>query len=356
MRSMARAEPPRTSVLVAADPRLVNPYLRMIFGAESFRRRAEVRPVGTGLLARGRNLHLHWVEYLLHGRLCRRSPRLTDLAYSTLVRAIDRVWSRGGRVVWTAHNLAPHGFPSGHGEAAYGRWAAEILGRVDTVVAMAPAVARAVAASVPEVAPARAVVIPHPHYRDQYRGVPDRRTARARLGLAAAGHLTCAVGLIRRYKRVPALIDAFVAAALPDEHLLVAGPCDDPDLRAELARAAARSDRVHLRLGPLSDTDFAIAVRAANLFVANSREVLNSGSVIAALSLATPVLAPRGGALVDLQAQVGEDWLRLFDGTLDAATLRGLIDTSRATVPEGEPDLAANDPEAVIAAHLRLYT
>jgi glycosyltransferase involved in cell wall biosynthesis len=356
MRSTAPAEPPRTSVLLAADPALVNPYLRMIFEAASFRRKAEVRPVGTGLLARGRNLHLHWIEYLLHGPLCRRSPRLTDAGYAALVRTIDRVRRRGGRVVWTAHNLAPHGFPSPHGEAAYRRWAAEILGRVDTVVAMSPAVAHTVAGAVPEAARARTVVIPHPHYRNQYRGAPNRGAARAGLGLAGAGHLTCAVGLIRRYKRVPALIDAFVAAAAADEHLLVAGSCDDPDLRAEVTRAAARSDRVHLRLGPLSDADFAIAVRAADLFVANAAEVLNSGSVIAALSLATPVLAPRQGGLVDLQAQVGEDWLRLFESALDAAMLRASIDASRATVFVGEPDLAANDPEAVIAAHLGLYT
>jgi glycosyltransferase involved in cell wall biosynthesis len=356
MRSTAPAERPRTSVLIAADPRLVNPYLRMIFAAESFRRRAEVRPVGSGLFAQGRNLHLHWVEYLLHGRLCRRSPRLTDAAYAALVRAIDRVRSRGGRIVWTAHNLAPHGFPSPHGEAAYRRWGPEILRRVDTVVAMSPAVARAVAAAVPETARARAVVIPHPHYRDQYRGAPDRQLARGLLGLARAGHLTCAIGLIRRYKRVPALIDSFVATALPDEHLLVAGPCDDPDLRAEVARAAARSDRVHLRIGPLSDADFAAAVRAADLFVANFGEVLNSGSVFAALSLATPVLAPRQGALGDLQTQIGDDWLRLFDGALDAPALRGFVDASRANVPAGEPDLAANDPETVIAAHLALYT
>jgi glycosyltransferase involved in cell wall biosynthesis len=343
---------------MAADPegRLVNPYLRMVFGSEAFRRGAAVRPIRSGLLARGRNLHLHWPEYLLYGRFCRRSAALTDAAYAGLVRSMDRVRLSGGRLVWTAHNLAPHGFPSRHGEAAYRRWGAEILGRIDTVVAMSESVARTVAAEVAEVAGARIVVIPHPHYRAEYRATPDRRAVRARLGVPDRAHLTCAVGLIRPYKRVPELIAAFAAAALPDEHLLVAGPCDDPALREAVERAARRCPRLHLRLGPLPDPAFAGTVAAADLFVANFDTVLNSGSVVAALSLATPVIARRGGALVDLQAQVGPAWLALFDGALDATALRRLIDVDRSTARPAPPDLAANDPEAIAQAHLGLYT
>ena len=348
----------RTSVLMAADPegRLVNPYLRIVFGSEAFRRGAAVRPIRTGLLARGRNLHLHWPEYLLYGRFCRRSAALTDAAYAGFVRSMDRVRRGSGRVVWTAHNLAPHGFPSRFGEAVYRRWSGEILGRVDTVVAMSESVARTVADVVAEVAGARIVVIPHPHYRAEYRATPDRRVVRARLGVPDAAHLTCAVGLIRPYKRVPELIAAFAAAALPDEHLLVAGPCDDPVLRESVEGAARSCPRLHLRLGPLSGADFAGAVAAADLFIANFETLLNSGSVIAALSLATPVIAPRRGALVDLQAQVGAAWLALFDGALDATALRHLIDASRSAARPALPDLGPNEPDAIARAHLGLYT
>jgi hypothetical protein len=66
------------------------------------------------------------------------------------------------------------------------------------------------------------------------------------------------------------------------------------------------------------------------------------------------VLAPRLGALADLQAQVGEPWLALFDGALDPGRLRGALDRVREP-PSGRPDLAPNEPGRVIDAHLSLY-
>jgi glycosyltransferase involved in cell wall biosynthesis len=341
------------TVVLAADrgERLLNPYLRMIFGAERFLRHVRVR--GELFPGSARNLHLHWPEYLLHGRLARRFAPACEAAYWTLLRAIDRVKRNGGQVIWTAHNLAPHGYPSPHAEAVYTRWSREILRRVDTVVALSPSGARAVREAVPEVASARFAIVAHPHYRDLYgRGGPG--AARTRHGIPAGARLACAAGLIRGYKRIPELVAAFAACARDDEYLLVAGPCHEPALRAEVERAARLCPRVRLAIGALADADFAATIRASDLFVANFGALLNSGSVIAALSLDTPVLAPRLGALPDLQAQVGERWLALFDGALDRDRLRHALDRVREP-PGGRPDLAPNDPDRVIDAHLGLY-
>jgi beta-1,4-mannosyltransferase len=346
----AAALPSPGPLLLAADPAesMLNPYLGMIFRAPAFveaRRVQAFRPGWPG--RRAAAVHLHWPEYLLYGRLARRSGLATDLAYRRLTSAVDRVRAEGGRLVWTAHNLAPHGFPSPHGAAAYGRWSRELLARVDVVVAMSPAVEQAVRTAVPEVAGAQFVEIPHPHYRGHYGPAPDRARP-------PGPHLTVAAGLIRPYKRIPELIDAFSACARGDERLLVAGDCHDPRLRDEVLRRA--SPRVSVRIGPLDDRSFAACLRAADLFVANFAAALNSGSVLAALSLDTPVLAPRSGALADLQAQVGPDWLALFDGPLEPAVLRRHLDRSRDARPAESPDLARNAPERVIAAHLGLYT
>jgi glycosyltransferase involved in cell wall biosynthesis len=346
------------AVALAADggPRLLNPYLRIIFGAPAFTEAAGVRSVAAALARpEVRNLHLHWPEYPLHGPLSRRWPTATEAAYRLLATAADRVRARGGRVVWTAHNLAPHGFPSRHGAAAYARWSARLLERVDTVVAMSGFGTLAVRAALPAVAGARFVEIPHPHYRDFY-GAAEAEPVRARLGIPETAHLTVAAGLVRRYKRIPALIAAFAAAARDDEWLLVAGPCHEPELRAEVERAAAAVPRVRLAIGALEDDAFAATLRAADLFVGNFEAVLNSGSVLAALSLDTPVLAPRCGVLAELQAQVGPAWLALFDRDLDGDELRWQLDAARAAVRQGRPDLGPNEPDAVVAAHLRLYT
>ena len=180
---------------------------------------------------------------------------------------------------------------------------------------------------------------------------------RARHGIPEGAHLTVAAGLVRPYKGIPALVAAFAAAARDDEWLLVAGPCHDPAHRAEVARAArARRPARPPRHGALDDAAFAATLAAGDLFAGNFAAVLNSGSVLAALSLDRPVLAPAGGPLVELQAQVGPAWLGLFEGPLDAASLRRHLDALRAAPRAGRPDLAVNDPEGVARAHLALYT
>lgn len=349
----------RDTVLLAAHPveELLNPYLRILYQAPAMRSAVAVRGLGAGLLLPAAGvLHLHWPEYLLHGRLARRSAAATDVAYGLLLRGIDRVRRRGGQVVWTAHNLAPHGFPAPHAAAAYRRWSGEIFARVDTVVAMAPSVIAAVGASLPEVAATRFVTIPHPHYRSHYCATAEPAAVRRRLDIPQGAHLMAAVGIARRYKRLPELIAAFAAAARPDEYLLVAGACHDPALAAEISRAAAGVPRLRLLPTTLSDADFAGLVRASDLFVTNFGAALNSGSVLAALSLDRPVIAPRLGAIADLQDQVGVAWLRLFDGDLDAATLRRLTDDLRERRRAARPDLRPNAPERVVAEHVRLYT
>lgn len=349
----------RRTVALAADggARLLNPYLRIVFGAPAFAEGAAVGSVASVFL-RGdvRNLHLHWPEYPLHGRLARRSETVADAAYRLLVAAADRVRRRGGRVVWTAHNLAPHGFPAPHAAETYRRWSTRLLARVDTVVAMSAAGAEAVRTALPAVAQARFVTIPHPHYRAVY-GRPDPAGVRARHGIPEGAHLTVAAGLVRPYKGIPALVAAFAAAARADEWLLVAGPCHDPAHRAEVAHAAARAGpRVRLAIAPLDDAAFAATLAAADLFAGNFAAVLNSGSVLAALSLDRPVLAPAGGPLAELQAQVGREWLSLFEPPLDATLLRRHLDALRAAPRAGRPDLAVNDPATVARAHLALYT
>jgi beta-1,4-mannosyltransferase len=345
------------SVLLAADPahRLTNPYLRIIFGSDAFRRQVEVRafrPWRTN--RRGGDVHLHWPEYLLYGRLARRSGVACEVAYARLVATVDRARAAGGRLIWTAHNLEPHGFPSAHAEAAYRRWAPELIGRVDTVVVMAPSAAAQVRAAFPGLAAARFAEIPHPHYRGYYARPRAAAAVRARYDVPDAAHLTVAAGLVRRYKRLPELMEVFSACACGEEYLLVAGSCGDARLAGEI-RARAGS-RIRVALGPLDDAGFAEIVAAADLFVGNFEAGLNSGSVLAALSLDTPVLAAGLGALVDLGSQVGEAWLTVFDAPLDAAGLRGHLDRIRMTAPAGSPDLDRNDPGRVAREHLELYT
>src|SRR3546814_18080858 len=55
------------------------------------------------------------------------------------------------------------------------------------------------------------------------------------------------------------------------------------------------------------------------------------------------VLAPRLGSLIELQGQVGEDWLWLYDGPLTGERMREGIEWVRNTQRISPPDLSAQD-------------
>ena len=60
---------------------------------------------------------------------------------------------------------------------------------------------------------------------------------------------------------------------------------------------------------------------ASSLSCAPFRAILNSASVILALSFSCPVIAPRLGSLQDIEAQVGKEWITLYDGELNLPTM-----------------------------------
>jgi hypothetical protein len=58
------------------------------------------------------------------------------------------------------------------------------------------------------------------------------------------------------------------------------------------------------------------------------------------------VIASRLGTMEDLEAQVGTEWLKLFDGELDLPTMRNAIEWARSPRPR-PPELGFCDFEKV---------
>lgn len=349
------AAPRRVLMCEVPDKPGLNPFFPIVFLDPAYRAGARVETMGLGLLPReGAGIHLHWLEWHLHRRGPRHSGLVADLVYRNLLRLIDGVKRRGGRIVWTAHNLAPHDFPKPFSRAVFERWKPELLARIDTVAVMSESAEPLIRAEMPGLAGADFRVIPHPHYRDFYRRTGERSSVRKAYDIPRDGFLLASVGLMRGYKQLPAVVRAFAAAARDDEYLVLAGTCP-PELRPELERLAAAHPRVRFRPAALSDRAFADLVHDSDLCVMNFSTVLNSGSVIAALSLDTPALAPATGALPDLRALAGEYWVRLFEGPLEAGTLRRHVDALRDRPMEGAPDIAALDPARIARAYLETY-
>lgn len=327
-----------------------NPYWEMI------RSRMEARGHGTRLWnpwdfpqQEQPILHLHWIESIGMDRLTRRSLLATRIAFQRLEKQIKLIQRAGGKVLWTAHNAQPHeqrGDPRSELVAA---WIARIVGQVDVIVSLSAIGVETIHRAQPK-AGAPVVVIPHQNYIGQYPA-GDGAAYRQAMGIPADAKVMGMIGLIRPYKEIERGITLFQEVADDNAWLLVAGNCFDPALRERLVELAARTPRVVLAVSHLSDREFADAHAACDLIFVAQRKMLNSGSVISALSLGAPVLAGPIGALPELQEMVGADWLALKD-YIAGSDIAELLRRAR---PAGLPDLSALDIDRIVDAHLDAY-
>lgn len=279
--------------------------------------------------------HIHWPENLLRSR----SRGVTVPKRVLFLILMTRLRFSRRAVVRTIHNLAPHE-SGGPVEDGLLRLCDEVT---DGYVRLNPATE----------APsgARVATILHGHYRDrpEYRGARTEVPSEDRL---------LYFGLIRPYKGVDDLLDAFVGLDSPDITLRIVGKPQDPELAEAIRDESKRHERITHRLEFVPDGDLGTEIARARVVVLPYREMHNSGSAILALSMARPVVVPSTPANRELRDEVGSEWVYLYDApALDTETLRSVLervsadDASRAT----EPDLSGRDWSAVGEGHYAFY-
>lgn len=319
----------RAPLRVAMRPvgRVSNPYPRMLADALAANG-VDVTEMNSGPRSYASDADVvfyHWPDMFFH----RESPAQSLRALMTLARiALAR---RGGqRLVWLVHNLVPH--DRARPPFALGR--AGFLSQLDGAVYLSEASRALAAEHYPRLSRIPALVIPHGRYDPRPGHLPGDSPP-----LAGRAARLALIGNVRRYKNPEALAAAVARTA--DAELRIAGECREPALAQALEAVA--SPRVALDLAYQSDDDLERAVEAADAVVQPYREILNSGSVLYALSRRRPVMAPRMGSLEELQAQVGRDWLWLYDGDFSDAVLCDFLVWLRARPAGGAPDLSAHD-------------
>ena len=82
---------------------------------------------------------------------------------------------------------------------------------------------------------------------------------------------------------------------------------------------------------------------AADLVVLPFREIMNSGSAVLALSFDRPVLVPEMGSMPELQTRVGAEWVRTYQGELNATELTKAIRWAHDWQRPAKPDLSDFD-------------
>jgi beta-1,4-mannosyltransferase len=322
-----------------------NPYLQLLV-ASLRAEGVETIPFSIRrlLTKQGGAWHLHWPESAVtDASLLRSSVRAVAMLALTQVAR----WL-GVKVVWTVHNLHPH--ESYHPRVE--RWfMRRFVRRLSATLHLSRSGLEQALAAYPALRERPAFVTLHGHYRDYYRPrLPSPAAAKAELGLSSKDILLAFVGTLRRYKGIPALLRAFGGVTARDVTLLVAGECRDAALAAELRQLSDGNDRIQLRLGRVMDETMVAMVQAADLVVLPFADVLNSGSALLALSLDTPVLVPRMGALIELQGELGPAWVRTYSGPLTDEVVESAIRATRTAPKSGRAPLAERDWSGVARA------
>jgi glycosyltransferase involved in cell wall biosynthesis len=209
---------------------------------------------------------------------------------------------RSKPTIWTAHNLFPH-----RSRQADVDWEMTqlLINHCRGIMAMSRTAADLVREAYDVGDKIDLRVIPHGHYCDCYENQIGREQARTKLGIPADQFVYLSFGSLIPYKGHPELIDTFAKISGTEDRLLVVGHPSDADYvqqLAELAKTTAVRSRGTIQLVAEStdDRELQYYFNSADAVVLPFSNVLNSGSLLLAMSFGKPVVAPRIGSIPEI--------------------------------------------------------
>jgi len=276
------------------------------------------------------------------------APRADVVHFQWLtVQPVDvHLLPRGRPLVLTAHDVLPR-------EPRRGQLAAQrrLYERVDAVVVHSEH-GRARLVEALGVAPQRVHVIAHGAF-EHLTHVAGERPLPPRLAGVRKRVVLC-FGLLRPYKGVDVLLDAWRAAGLDAELWIVGMPRMDI---AALRAGAPPSVRWIERFIP--DEEVAAYFRRADLVVLPYREIDQSGVLFTALAFGRPLLLSAVGGFPEVAGHGAAALVAPGDPLALAQGLRRLVGDgdARARLAAGARAAAAGPYswDAIAAAHLELY-
>jgi beta-1,4-mannosyltransferase len=328
-----------------------NPYTSLIYG-EFAKAGLAVTPYSIWNFhgSRAEIFHIHWPEAILWGRLARHFPITTELAAHRVLNTMDVIRRNSGAVVWTAHNVSPHALSSQYHERVWGRFFPEFRRKVDALIGLTSRSLDLICDAYPDLRQCSRFVVPHPHYQTVYPVQPSPADARAAIGLAQSHFVLAMIGTIRRGKGVTQAVQVFRKVRRENEVLFISGHCSDAALAADIQNAAGQDRSVIFQNRYLPDAELVRNFAAADAILINQGATLNSGTLLLALSMNRPTIAPAKGSIVELAESVGAGWISTFSGEIGPDALRNCLDTIQRHGRGGQVPLDRFDPEVVSRA------
>lgn len=255
-------------------------------------------------------LQLDWPHDWYRGRN-RATTLLKQLMYNDGLRRLKKQ-----PVVWTAHNLIAHDADDVDFEKAMIQ---KLIDITNGIIVMSE-LSKAQLHETYSVSESTVVkVIPHGHYIDVYENKASRADSRLYLGLPRDAKVALSLGRIMPYKGLEELIVAHGELREPNSFLLIAGSCKSLEYVEKLKSLAEKYSGAEAKIRVdatfVADNDLQFYFNAADYVALPFRNILNSGSLMLAMSYGKCVVAPDIGSIREVVCKSG--WIDFQAGTPD---------------------------------------
>lgn len=241
-------------------------------------------------------LHIDWPHDWYNGKNFM-TRMLKSLMYRNGLRHMKRK-----PVVWTAHNLAAHDAMKPRYEHAMMQ---SLIDNCQGIMVMSNAAEQELRRRYSVSKSTDVRVIYHGHYIDAYQNTMTRENARKQLDIPDDEFVLLNFGSLRPYKGHLQLIEQFASIGKKGQRLVIAGAPSDGEYVTQLQESISsisqnRGLQIDLHARSIAEDELQVFFNASDVCVLPFDRVLNSGSLILAMSFGKPVIAPRMGSIPEI--------------------------------------------------------
>ena len=238
-------------------------------------------------------LHLHWLHTYFQG--VNETKSLLKLVRFLSGLVILRLM--GVKIVWTVHNLKFHEnlYPLLDQTCSF-----VVAKLAHAIIAHCEAAKCEIATTLHFKNKDKIFVVPHGNYTDYYENKIDRVEARKALNIPKSSLVFLFLGLIRPYKGVFELLEAFKQLHSDEVQLVIAGKTWNNELAEQIRQKTKGNENINFIPGFVPQDQIQVYMNACDVVVFPYRNVLTSGAVILAMSFGRACIAPRMGCMGEI--------------------------------------------------------
>lgn len=237
-------------------------------------------------------LHLHWHHpFLLGSNMTKTIIKSVSFIAELLILKLI-----GVKIVWTVHNIISHEKNFEFLELFFTKFLAKLCNKI---IVHSPSAKREVVKTY-RTRESLIMVIPHGNYIKCYQNVVSKAQAKNKLQLKVEKIVFLYFGLIRPYKGVPELVEAFKKLNYPQAKLLIVGKPFNNEIAHDILKRCEENENIETFFEFIPDDEIQTYMNAADVVVLPYRDFLTSGAVILAMSFGKPIIGPAIGCMLDI--------------------------------------------------------